>query len=96
MVSKAREDFPEPERPVSTTSLSRGMVTSMFFKLCSLAPCTTILSKLMAVPSLYYIKSQLSLPRPDKMGQRFHICKAVVIPHDALPVVDHALLLVAL
>ena len=40
--------------------------------------------------------SELPLPRPDKMGQRFHICKAVVIPHDALPVVDHALLLVAL
>ena len=26
MVSKASDDLPEPERPVNTTSLSRGMV----------------------------------------------------------------------
>src|SRR4051812_11302766 len=44
MVSKASEDFPEPERPVTTTSLSRGISTSMFLRLCSRAPLTTILS----------------------------------------------------
>src|SRR5450631_461719 len=38
MVSKASEDLPEPERPVKTTSLSRGIVRSTFFKLCSRAP----------------------------------------------------------
>src|ERR1700745_106095 len=38
MVSKASEDLPEPERPVKTTSLSRGISTSMFFRLCSRAP----------------------------------------------------------
>src|SRR5215475_12383216 len=38
MVSKASEDLPEPERPVNTTSLSRGISTSMFFRLCSRAP----------------------------------------------------------
>src|SRR5581483_5798043 len=38
MVSNASEDLPEPERPVNTTSLSRGISTSMFFKLCSRAP----------------------------------------------------------
>src|SRR5690242_1925257 len=42
MVSKAREDFPEPESPVKTTSLSRGMVRSMSFRLCSRAPLITI------------------------------------------------------
>ena len=42
MVSKASEDFPDPESPVKTTSLSLGMVTSTFFKLCSLAPLITI------------------------------------------------------
>src|SRR5882757_11376705 len=38
MVSNASEDFPEPERPVNTTSLSRGISTSMFLRLCSRAP----------------------------------------------------------
>src|SRR6185369_7604543 len=38
MVSKASEDLPEPDRPVNTTSWSRGMSTSTFFRLCSRAP----------------------------------------------------------
>src|SRR6476661_8476420 len=40
MVSNAREDLPEPERPVITVSWSRGIVTSMFRRLCSRAPRT--------------------------------------------------------
>ena len=36
------DDLPLPERPVSTTSLSRGMVTSIFFRLLARAPFTTI------------------------------------------------------
>src|SRR5712691_3520382 len=42
MVSKASDDFPEPDSPVKTTSLSRGMVRSMSFRLCSRAPLITI------------------------------------------------------
>src|SRR5690606_7580215 len=42
MVSKASEDFPEPDKPVMTTSLSRGSATSMFLRLCSRAPRTWI------------------------------------------------------
>src|SRR5207237_862002 len=38
MVSKASDDLPEPDSPVNTTSLSRGISTSMFFRLCSRAP----------------------------------------------------------
>src|SRR4030067_3555002 len=38
MVANARDDFPEPERPVMTTSLSRGMSRSIFLRLCSRAP----------------------------------------------------------
>src|SRR3970040_2080010 len=45
MVSKAREDLPEPETPVMTTSLSRGMTTSMFLRLCSRAPRTMMASR---------------------------------------------------
>jgi hypothetical protein len=38
MVSNASEDFPEPESPVNTTSLSRGISRSTFLRLCSRAP----------------------------------------------------------
>src|ERR1700744_6616729 len=38
MVSKASEDLPEPESPVITVSVSRGISTSIFFRLCSRAP----------------------------------------------------------
>src|SRR5262249_9958502 len=46
MVSKASEDLPEPERPVNTTSLSRGISTSMFLRLCSRAPRIVIARRL--------------------------------------------------
>src|ERR1041384_6885831 len=42
MVSKASDDLPDPLNPVMTTSLSRGIVTSMFLRLCSRAPLMTI------------------------------------------------------
>src|SRR2546428_6902250 len=38
MVSKARDDLPEPLRPVMTTSLSRGIFSVRFLRLCSRAP----------------------------------------------------------
>src|ERR1700730_14028039 len=42
MVSKARLDLPEPERPVTTMSLSRGISTEIFLRLCTRAPCTAM------------------------------------------------------
>ena len=42
MVSNASEDFPLPESPVNTTSLSRGISRSMFFRLFSFAPLMNI------------------------------------------------------
>src|SRR3990172_12235308 len=44
MVSKAREDLPEPDSPVITTSLSRGISRSMFLRLCWRQPFKTIFS----------------------------------------------------
>src|SRR5271155_6230682 len=44
MVSKAREDLPEPDRPVNTMRRSRGSSTETFFRLCSRAPRTTRVS----------------------------------------------------
>ena len=35
---------PDPDRPVTTTSLWRGIVTSIFFRLCTRAPSTSIVS----------------------------------------------------
>src|SRR5262245_17847040 len=42
MVSKANDDLPEPDRPVITTSLCRGMLTSIFLRLWTRAPRTAI------------------------------------------------------
>src|SRR5207253_11516329 len=44
MVSKASEDLPDPERPVKTTSSSRGMDRVTFLRLCSRAPRMVIWS----------------------------------------------------
>lgn len=42
MVSKASEDLPEPERPVTTVRVLRGMETEMFLRLCWRAPRTVM------------------------------------------------------
>src|SRR5690349_13664583 len=42
MVSKARLDLPEPESPVTTMSLSRGISREMFLRLCTRAPWIAI------------------------------------------------------
>src|SRR5215207_6225899 len=44
MVSKASDDLPDPDSPVITTSLCRGMSTSMFLRLWTRAPRTFIQS----------------------------------------------------
>src|SRR6266566_1384014 len=44
MVSKASDDLPEPESPVKTTSLSRGIDSVTFLRLCSRAPRIVIWS----------------------------------------------------
>src|SRR5271154_1067578 len=43
MVSKASEDLPEPDRPVITVRVLRGISTLIFFRLCCRAPRTTSL-----------------------------------------------------
>src|SRR5712692_6789157 len=42
MVSNARLDLPEPDSPVTTISLSRGISSDTFLRLCTRAPCTAI------------------------------------------------------
>src|SRR5512142_1832939 len=53
MVSKARDDLPEPLSPVITTSLSRGMSSVRFFRLCSRAPPIRMNSLLMAASFVF-------------------------------------------
>src|SRR3569832_758143 len=56
MVSKARLDLPEPDRPVITVRVSRGMSTETPLRLCSRAPRTEIwVSMLAFVPDLFGI-----------------------------------------
>ena len=42
MVSNAKEDLPEPLRPVMTVRRLRGMETLIFFRLCTRAPITSM------------------------------------------------------
>src|ERR1044071_8359899 len=58
MVSKARLDLPEPDRPVMTVSVSRGMSISTSFRLCSRAPRTEILVSMDLVLLLFRVKRQ--------------------------------------
>src|SRR5919206_2560183 len=44
MVSKASDDFPDPDRPVKTISRSRGSSMLTFLRLCSRAPRTISVS----------------------------------------------------
>src|SRR6184192_2143327 len=41
MVSNASEDLPDPESPVMTVKVFRGISTLMFFRLCCRAPRIT-------------------------------------------------------
>ena len=60
MVSNASDDLPDPDSPVITTSLSRGISTSMFLRLCSRAPLTTIFfMATRAVASLQALRTRL-------------------------------------
>src|SRR5688500_3054402 len=56
MVSKASEDLPDPDSPVITVSVSRGMSTSTPLRLCSRAPRTLIwVSINLGVPVLFSV-----------------------------------------
>src|SRR6266571_8983613 len=91
MVSKASDDLPEPESPVKTTSLSRGMESVTFLRLCSRAPRMVIWS--VGIRTIGYPL----FPRDRKRAAgRRHQAPAVRFHHPALghgcppPGVHHA------
>src|SRR5215217_3129222 len=65
MVSKASDDFPEPETPVNTTRRSRGITRSTFLRLCSRAPRTAITrASLPPAPARSNISSMVAMVCP--------------------------------
>ena len=53
MVSNAKDDLPDPLRPVMTVSASLGISRVMFFRLCCLAPLIRILLLVIALSNLH-------------------------------------------
>src|SRR5262245_7915949 len=52
MVSNARLDLPEPDRPVTTTRRSRGISSETFLRLWPRAPCTATVVRAAALGAL--------------------------------------------
>src|SRR5271156_3597165 len=74
MVSKAREDLPDPLRPVTTVRVLRGISTSMFLRLCWRAPRTEIL--VMAIWYCLKIRAGWHLRNVDRSAYLFEIRSA--------------------
>src|ERR671927_266346 len=74
MVSKAREDLPLPERPVTTTITSRGRETVTSFRLCSRAPRTTIWLSAIAHHPFSFLALPASI-RPPRGRPKNHITR---------------------
>src|SRR5690606_2037068 len=70
MVSKASEDFPEPERPVMTVSLSRGISTLMLRRLCARAPRTISFSSGIAGERCSWGERETRRPTAKGRGKR--------------------------
>src|SRR3989339_924404 len=60
IVSNAKEDFPEPEIPVKTIILLRGISTVIFLRLCVLAPLTIIKSSFLLSFFIYEVTNRLT------------------------------------
>ena len=78
MVSKARDDLPEPLGPVMTVKVLRGISTLMFLRLCCRAPLTVI-----RVIAMNKDERGMSTPRKPGGGSRM---SATAYGHDATPV----------
>src|SRR5580658_4735492 len=60
MVSKARLDLPEPERPVTTINWPRGISSDTFLRLCTRAPCTAMVLRAAGLAFLELIVLELT------------------------------------
>src|SRR5215471_14600584 len=64
MVSKAREDLPEPDTPVTTVKVLWGTSKSMFLRLWARAPRTTMLSDCVGVEDIE--SGPKATPNPER------------------------------
>src|SRR5947208_6776250 len=62
MTSNAKLDFPEPESPVTTARVWRGISTLMFFRLCCRAPRIVIRSIIRPEPFSDEFRHQANFP----------------------------------
>src|SRR5712691_7484417 len=69
MVSKASEDLPDPESPVKTVRVFRGISTVMFLRLCSRAPRTMRASLDIAVQPTQDVAVRSILGARGRCGQ---------------------------
>ena len=69
MVSKARDDLPEPESPVMTTSLFRGISREIFLRLCCLAPLMEMMSIVMGEIELKELKEFKALKQLKQLKE---------------------------
>src|SRR6185436_783138 len=82
MVSKARLDFPEPDRPVTTTRRSRGISSEMFFRLWTRAPCTPTVVRAVFAAGLSRRFAELAVIR-------LRLARTVLAPAGAVRWVGH-------
>src|SRR5829696_424987 len=59
MVSKASEDLPEPETPVTTVSRPTGMENEMFLRLLTRAPRTSMASSIMSLKDCHTTQREI-------------------------------------
>src|SRR5690606_10669296 len=84
IVSKASDDFPDPDTPVTTTSAPRGRSTSIPFRLCSEAPRTDRTF----TPALYGQRlpaATAATPRPRRPPCLSPLCYPPRLPASLLP-----------
>src|SRR5829696_2153053 len=70
MVTKASEDLPEPETPVTTVSRPTGMEKEMFLRLLTRAPRTSMASSIMSLKDCHATQRGISGRRQTHMITR--------------------------
>src|SRR5579883_2487575 len=73
MVSKARLDLPEPERPVITIRRSRGSSSETFFRLWTRAPCTAIVVRAAGLAAAVRVLPGIGWRAPTEKCEFVHV-----------------------
>ena len=82
MVSNANDDLPLPDKPVITTSLSRGISTSTFLRLCTRAPVTSMLLELFFIRTNTFAVQRYKKKRTYTNPNNVYVTKRNKIPDE--------------